>query len=219
MFHGPGYPHMHESQEPAAGSPLDAFLDEFLARHRGQLVEHARWVMRGVPRFAEPEDVVQAGALSFCLYLRKQQEAMVEHGLLTPARQCVETAMSDLLKFWQAQKRRPEIAAAPLPSSSISPAQEQTGPATSAGQHERQQRRQQAVQQVIKAMEPLDRRIMELRLEDEELFTFKRIGELVQMKEDAVRMRYRRAIQWMKARLPELLPGDSEFGPRAGGDD
>ena len=46
---------------------------------------------------------------------------------------------------------------------------------------------------------------------------YKRIGELVRMTENAVRMRYRRAIQWMKQRLPDLLAGDSEFSAGRGG--
>lgn len=200
-----------ETPDDPALPAFEPLIGDFLAKHRPELLAHARWVMGSAPRGAEPEDIVQAASLSFCLYLRKQKQAVLDRGLLVLARQCIETAWSDLRKWQDARKRREQERAIALPSSHGAPPIEGPGPATAVAQHERSNSRREAVRQALAALDPLDRRIMQLRLEDEDTFTFAKIGELVCMKEDAVRMRYRRAVAWMKTELPHLLAGDSEF--------
>lgn len=194
----------HETFEP--------LLTEFLQKNRSAMLEHARWLMRGLPKTAEPDDIVQAASLSFCLYLRRHRSAILDTGLKTLARRCVETALSDSRKWHLAEKRRSQAAAVDIPTSQLAPAAYGPGPATQAEQMERRRQREQAVRRAMDELDPLDRRIMELRLEDSEEFTFARIGELTDMTPDAVRMRYRRALDWMKTVIPDQLAGDSQFG-------
>ncbi|MCA8975892.1 MAG: sigma-70 family RNA polymerase sigma factor [Planctomycetes bacterium] len=194
-----------------AAQGVEPFVGDFLARHRRQLLDHARWLMRGRPRLPDPEDVVQAASLSFCLYIRRQNHDVVDRGLLTLARQCVETALSDVIKWQAAKKRADEGRARQLPPSEVAPPVTGPGPATAAVNAERVGNRQRAVLDAMQTLDPLDRRIMELRLEDDDFFTFARIGELVGMQPDAVRMRYRRVIDRLKPVLLCSLAGDSEI--------
>lgn len=189
----------------------ERLLADFLSRHREQLLRHARQVVHPTQRI-DPEDVVQAASLDFFRYVRKRQQAFEDQGLLALARQCVETARNDQLRWQFAQKRRADLLARPQLDSSMAPPASATGPGTAAARNESRELRRQALHRVMQQLAPVDRHILQLRIDDEAYYTFARIAAVVGKSEDAVRMRYKRAIDAMKPQLEELLDDDSVLG-------
>lgn len=189
----------------------ERLLADFLAKNRDQLLRHARQVVHPTQRL-DPEDVLQAASLDFFRYMKKRQQAFEEPGLMALARQCIETARNDQLKWQFAQKRRAELRAGPPPTSGLAPAADVTGPGTAAARNERADLRRQVLHAVLQQLSPVDRNILQLRIEDDQYYTFARIAGVLGSTEDAVRMRYRRAIDAMKPQLKELLGDDSMLG-------
>ncbi len=188
----------------------DHLIAEVLVTHRAALIAHVRRLQRGPAAF-EPEDIVQTAALDACRYLRRLGEVRDESGLIGLLKRCAETALQDQRKWQFAQKRR---AAAPeLPVDEVDPAADRTGPGTAAAKEEAQQRRRRALLSALQSLPPLDRRIVQMRMEDPP-FTFAQIGELVGMDGNAVRMRHTRAAEAMRPHLERALPDDSLLGER-----
>ncbi len=183
--------------------PLDQQIADFLARNRAAMLEHARFLVRTRPGI-EAEDLVQSASLSFYRYWRGRGEAIVDRGLLALAKQCVGTALSDVVKWHEAQKRgKPQA----LPTTDLVPPARHTGPVTAADRNERAERLRAAMAAALAELDPLDRRIIDLRMEDEDAYTFAAIGSMVGMTGDAVRMRYQRAMKEIKPVLREYLQG------------
>jgi RNA polymerase sigma factor (sigma-70 family) len=186
---------------------LNRRLADFLADHRGELLEHARRELRGRCCLADADDIVQAASIAFVLNLRPRQDVHVGSSLLVLARQCVETAINDQLKWQFAQKRCAERSVEPIAESGVaSPA---TGPATAAARADRRQLRERALQQVLQELDPIARRVVQLRNLEPARFGFAQIGAILGTTEDAARMRYNRALEEMKPRLHDLLGDDS----------
>ncbi|HEX5053192.1 MAG TPA: sigma-70 family RNA polymerase sigma factor [Planctomycetota bacterium] len=188
-------------QGPADVRRVEQEIAEFLARNRAALLEHARYLVHTRPGI-DPDDLVQAASLAFYRYWRERGEAIVDRGLLALAKQCVATALNDVVKWHQA-KKRPKADA--LPSSSLAPAARQTGPVTAANRNELAARVRAAMQLAFQELEPLDRSIIDLRMEDEDIHTFAAIGSMLGMTADAVRMRYQRAMKAIKPLLRDYL--------------
>jgi DNA-directed RNA polymerase specialized sigma24 family protein len=192
----------------------EARLHLFLVEQRSTMVSHARRVIGGLDVVVSPEDVVQSASLSFYHYLRKRPDADLGDGLMVLARRCVETAANDLRK-WSRPRRVPSAdRGGPVADSGSGLGDGRPGPLTQAMDRERRDSRQNAVREAMDGLEPLDRMILQLRVEDEDHFTFTRIAELVGTTPDAARMRYKRAVDRMRPLLRTLLAGDSELGLR-----
>lgn len=189
-------------------------LLDFLEQNRPKMLAHAERILGRQDPSISAEDVVQSAALSFYHYLRDRPDADLGDGLIALARRCIETAANDFRKSWRPrQPAGPGQRIVAMPASSLMPGDPQPGPRTDAIVGERRDRRHVALRAAIDKLEPLDRRILQMRVDDERHFTFARLAGLLGMTEAAVRMRYNRAIDRMKPVLKALLAGDSELSP------
>jgi len=185
-------------------SNAEQLLADFLVRHRGMLLRYAHEIVRPTQRF-DPEDVLQAASLNFYRYAQKRQQACNEPELLGLAIHCIKSALNEQLRWLYAEKRRAELRAEPTPTSGVAPAAPVTGPATAAVRNERKQ----TVHRLMQQLAPVARQILQLRFEDEQYYTFARIATVLGQNENAVRMRYNRALEKMEPQLRILLKDDS----------
>ena len=152
---------------------------------------------------AEPEDLLQLAALSLHGYWRQRHDRFVDDNLLGLAKQCIATALSDLVKWHTAKKRSGAHGRQAFPDTANTPAHPKTGPATEAERNDRRAWIRSAIDAAIAQLEPLDQKILRLRNDDPDTSSFGQIGALIGMNADAVRMRYRRAMQRLRPLLAE----------------